>query len=449
MKAAFACMVALVASAPAGCSPNGLGTGASGSLGSLPPVAMQARRKFSSPIRHVVIVIQENRSFDNLFAGFPNADAPTSGTMSNGQTIALQPTTLGAIDICHDYVNAIGDYDGGKMDGFDLTCTAQSKTAGTYPYSYVEHHYIRPYWRMAEEYTLADHMFPPIWGASYTGHLSLIAGTASLTPTASLINQPPGNIWGCDAAPGTNTETLNTALHTEWDGPFPCLTQFATMADTLDGAHVSWRYYAPQLSSNGLWSEFDGIKDVRYGPDWANVISPSPQFLTDVAAGKLAGVTWVVPDWLYSDHAGGGSQGPSWVAAVVNAVGQSKFWKSTAIFVVWDDWGGWYDNVPPPQIDYRGLAIRVPCIVISPYVKPHTVSHTQYEFGSILKFVEETFGLPPLGPTSAGYTDTRANSIIDSFDFTMTPRTFRHIQAPLPPSTFLNEKPSGRAPDDE
>ncbi len=140
--------------------------------------------------------------------------------------------------------------------------------------------------------------------------------------------------------------------------------------------------------------------------------------------------------------------GPSWIASIVNAVGESPQWRSTAIVVVWDDWGGFYDNVPPPQRDFRGLGIRVGCLIVSPYVRPH-VSHTEYEFGSILKFVEETFGLRPLGLASAGYTDKRAQSIADSFDFTRRPRAFKKIPAPYPPSFFLTRKPSLRAPDDE
>ncbi len=171
--------------------------------------------------------------------------------------------------------------------------------------------------------------------------------------------------------------------------------------------------------------------------------------LTDVANGKLAGVTWVVPDFLWSDHPEAGTDyGPSWVASIVNAIGTSPDWKSTAIVVLWDDWGGWYDNVPPPQLDFRGLGIRVGCLIISPYVRPH-VSHTVYEFGSVLAFVEDVFKLPRLGPERAGYTDSRATSIIDSFDFSKPPRAFKTIAAPYPASFFAKHAPSLRAPDDQ
>jgi phospholipase C len=126
----------------------------------------------------------------------------------------------------------------------------------------------------------------------------------------------------------------------------------------------------------------------------------------------------------------------------VNSIGESSAWKSTAIVVLWDDWGGWYDNAKPPQLDFRGLGIRVPCLIISPYAKRGFVSHTQYEYGSVLKFIEEAFGLPALGPTSDGYTDTRAASISDSFDFNQAPRAFTPIPTKYPLSHFLTEPPS-------
>jgi phospholipase C len=225
------------------------------------------------------------------------------------------------------------------------------------------------------------------------------------------------------------------------------------MADTLDAANVSWKYYAPNIRIAGgrLWSPFAAIRNVRYGRDWKrNIISPQTTVLTDAANGRLAQVSWVIPDAADSDHAGTHSdKGPSWVASVVNAVGEGPDWNSTAIVVLWDDWGGWYDNLAPPQLDFVGLGIRVPCIVISPYAKPGYVSHTQYEFGSTLKFIEEAFGLSALGSVAQGYTDTRAHSLADSFDFKQKPRAFRRIPAPYPPAYFLSQPPSGEPPDSE
>jgi phospholipase C len=132
------------------------------------------------------------------------------------------------------------------------------------------------------------------------------------------------------------------------------------------------------------------------------------------------------------------------VASVVNAIGKSKYWPTSAIIIVWDDWGGFYDNAPPPQLDYRGLGMRVPCLIISPYAKQNYVSHVQYEYGSILRFIEEVYGLSAgsIGPTSQGYTDSRAASLNDAFDFTQTPRPFIPIKSKYPASHFVNEPPS-------
>jgi phospholipase C len=408
-------------------------------------------------IKHVVIVIQENRSFDNLFSGFPDADAPVFGYA--GETkVRLHETPLedpGNIE--NNWSDSISGWNHGKMNGF----RAEQFYGGPRDYAYarVPRKESAPYWAMARRWALADRMFPTEFGPSFTAHLSLIAGNTTIDPAPiAEVDAPNAFPWGCDAPPGTRSFTINAERVEHYGGPFPCFRNFTTMADTLDAAGVSWKYYAPPLTRIGgqVWSVFDSVRSVRYGPDWKKVITPQTRILGDAANGQLADVSWVVPDWQDSDHTGSGYNfGPSWVSAIVNAIGTSPDWNSTAIFVLWDDWGGWYDNVPPPQRDFRGLGIRVPCIVISPYAriaagaKYGYVSHTQYEFGSILKFVEQVFDLPPLGPTSQGFTDRRSASIMDAFDFTQAPRAFTRIPARYPESKFLNELPSFRPPDQD
>jgi len=414
------------------------------------PQTIALRPATGNPIKHVVIIFQENRSFTNIFSGFPGADAPRSGVTKTGQRVKLQPIGFATVDPCHGWSEGIADWDNGKMDGFEANCGANGLPAGLLTYSYLRRDLVAPYWDMAQRYTLADRMFPTEIGPSFTAHLAIIAGTMNLSPTTAVADLPTAEPWGCDAPLGTFTEYVDAQRVEHPLGPFPCYTQFRTMADTLDAAQVSWRYYAPPLSGDGaLWSTFDAIKSVRYSSDWGEkVLAPPPRVLKDVAAGKLAAVTWVMPDWAYADHATTGNKGPSWVSAVVNAVGESKYWNSTAIVVMWDDWGGWYDDARPPQVDFRGLGIRVPCIIISPYARAHHVSHTQYEFGSVLRFIEDTFGLPQLGTVADGYSDARATSLSDSFDFTRPPAAFVPIAARYPPSVFLKMKPSYRAPDD-
>jgi phospholipase C len=409
-------------------------------------------------IQHIIIIVQENRTFDNLFSGFPHADAPTFGYWGH-RRIALQPIHLGAAALLdNSWANAITAWHGGKMDGFGNETYSSSGSATT-PYSFVPAHDVQPYWTMASRYVLADHMFPTEFGSSFTAHLDLISGNTQLVPDQlAEVDYPPS--WlGCDAPVGTRSYVVTSTRYVMRNGPFPCFTQFRTLADTLDAVKLSWRYYAPSLKielPSRIWSAFGAVKSVYFGPDWANVVSPETTVLNDLAGDHFANVAWVIPDWQNSDHPGNASDtGPSWVATVVNAVGRSRYWDSSAIFILWDDWGGWYDNVSPPQLDYLGLAIRVPCIVISPYTKAGSgstsgyVSHTTYEFGSILRFIEQTFGLPPLGSPAKGYTDTRATSIGNVFNFNQKPRAFTVIPAKYPSSRFLHEKPSLRPPDDD
>ena len=428
-----------------------------GCTSSTTPGAPPAPVPLGKYIQHVVIIIQENRSFDNMFAGFPGAEAPRFGYQGE-KKIALHATPLedpGNIE--NNWRDSIDGWNNGKMSGF-----AHEHFYGgprDYAYAYVPRAESAPYWAMAEQFVLADHMFPTEFGPSFTAHLSLIAGNTDIKegPIAE-VDAPNRITWGCEAPPGTRSFTLDVHRVERFNGPFPCFNHFATLADVLDAAGVSWKYYAAPLNRIGgkVWSEFSAIRAVRYGPDWKNVISPQTRILDDVPGGTLAGVSWVTPDWKDSDHTGSGyNDGPSWVASIVNAIGESSYWDSTAIVVLWDDWGGWYDNVPPPQLDFRGLAIRVGCIIISPYAriapgaKAGYVSHTQYEYGSILKFVEQVFNLPPVGASSAGFTDTRATSILDSFDFTQAPRPFGAIASRYPESHFRSERPSFIPPDSE
>jgi len=231
----------------------------------------------------------------------------------------------------------------------------------------------------------------------------------------------------------------------------PCF-DYQTLGDELDAANLSWRFYtsrygSPSSGSGGTWSSYQAIRHIYYGRDWIeDVITPQSRFLTDIPAGKLANFTWITPQCYDSDHVNcGGGYGPSWVAALVDQIGKSKFWKTTAIFVQWDDWGGVYDHVPPPYEDYDGLGFRVPLLVISPYAKQNYVSHVQYETAGVLRFAEDLFGL---GQLSAA--DARAASPAgDCFDFSQNPRAFVPIKAPKGREFFLNHPPDYRPPDYE
>ena len=402
-------------------------------------------------IEHVVVMIQENRSFDNLFATYPGADGASYGTLHTGKHFKLVKGALAGQDLDHLHSGFVTEYDGGKMDGFDRIRFGSSGAgglAGTYPLRYVDPGQIRPYWTMAQEYALADHMFQTQGSGSFTAHQELIAAGTAIGPEKSLMDLPSRGPWGCDAPPQTVTSYVTSSGGFYFNrGPFPCLS-YPTLKDVLDPKGLSWKYYTPPMIPGGsgyLWNAFDAIRNVRYGPDWtSDVVSPETTIFKDVAANRLPAVSWVIPTNPNSDHASLTDYGPSWVASVVNAIGKNAdLWNTTAIIVVWDDWGGFYDHVAPPQLDYQGLGFRVPMLVISPYAKKGYVSHAQYEFGSIVRFIEDNWNLGRLGAT-----DVRAESIAGMFDFSAPPRAFVPIPAALRQSFFERQPPSLEPVDD-
>ncbi len=386
----------------------------------------------AGPIQHVVIIMQENRSFDHMFNGFPGADTVTTG-LSNGAKIKLSVTPLGnGPDIDHSHANWWRQWNNGKMDGFASGGTA-------FPYSYLDRKEVQPYWDLASRFTLGDRMFQSNSGPSFVAHQYMIAGQSG-----GASENPSGSIWGCDAPP-TARVALIGPNGTDLPGVYPCF-DYTTMADLLDARGVSWRYYAPGPASDSffLLSAFQAIRHIRFGAHWkSDVISPETQILTDIAAGKLAQVTWVVPAFNNSDHPGAPSQGPDWVASLVNAIGQSPFWNSTAIFISWDDWGGFYDHVPPPQTDDMGLGFRVPLIVVSPYARRGYVSHVTHEASGFLRYIEETFNLPSLGTR-----DATADDLHDCFDYTQPPTPYDAVHTNHSTRFFL-EQPNSGQPDDD
>ncbi len=411
--------------------------------GSVPPLSQQTV-VFASPIHHVVVIVQENRTPDNLFQGLPGADIATSGLNSLGQRVDLRPIELQArIDVDHTHGAFETEYDGGKMDGFDRVhdaCRGKCPPANVLAYSFVRHADVAPYLVMARRFTFGDRMFQSNEGPSFPAHQYLISGTSTTDPASSYraSENPNGGIrgseqkGGCDSPAGTLVRLIDE-FGLENVRTYPCFDR-PTLADLLEADGHSWRYYQ-QDPEAGYWNAFDAIKHIWQRPDYnAHVIFPSSQVLTDIAAGTLADVTWVTPSDVSSDHpAWNDGSGPSWVASVINAIGNSQYWGDTAIFIVWDDWGGWYDHVKPPVFNSYELGFRVPLIVVSPYAKAGYVSHTTYEFGSILKFVELTFGLGSLATT-----DARAADPSDCFDFQQTPIRFRTIPAPKPMRYFLH-----------
>ena len=368
------------------------------------------------------------------------------------------------LDHSHSAFNTM--YHGGKMDGANLVTPECGKTIPNCPpvnaqYAYVQPSDVQPYFQIAEQYTFGDRMFQTNEGPSFPAHQFLISGTSAPSATSNLFASSNANTepYGCIAPANEVVYVVGP------DGKiagqmYPCF-EHQTLTDLLNAAGVSWRYYTP--SAGSLWTAPNAIQHMCQpqtvsgtltctGADWSNIAIPQTQVLTDIANHNLPAVSWVVPSGQASDHPGiNDGSGPSWVASIVNAIGNSSYWSDTAIFITWDDWGGWYDHVAPTVVsDGTGwgsgfiYGFRVPLIVVSPYAKAAYISHTTHDFGSILKFIEKTYHL-----SSLNYADAKADDFSDCFDFTQTPITFHAISAPLTASHFLNDPRPPTDPDDD
>ncbi|MGA8575735.1 MAG: alkaline phosphatase family protein [Candidatus Cybelea sp.] len=458
---ALLCLIALLA-VSATLAACGGGSGARLPLAGVPQRQQSGTGSSPSPIEHVVIVVQENRTFNDFFATFPGADGTTTGKVVKNMsckpkirhrgTVALTKSNLvDPQDMNHSYKTGYSiAYDGGKMDAFDLVHFNSGKGGPECltPYQYTDPMQIQPYWQMATQYTLAEHMFTTQGSDSFTAHQDLIAGGTVVEPNRSMVDLPGCSMctWGCDAPPGVQVHLITAGnQYLGKASVFPCTnkfkTKYPTMRDLLDAKGISWKYYVPPKNTNfgRLMNAFDVIWAVRNGPEWGtNVVWPETKVFDDISSNGLPAVSWVIPIENNSDHPGASQDnGPSWVASVVNAIGQSSYWGSTAIVVVWDDWGGFYDNDAPAIKNFGGLGFRVPAIIISPYARAGYVSPTQYELGSILRYIEDNWNLGRLGTS-----DKRAASIIDSFDYSQYPIKFKQIPSSHDKSFFLREKES-------
>jgi phospholipase C len=460
---------------------NACGGGTSQSNSSPPPPPPPPK------IQHVVVIVQENRSTDNMFQDpvliQRGADIQNYGVNSKGVKVPLTPVPLAVYwDNSHTHPSFLKMYDGGKMDGADLIpldkCQNPCTPPPNRPFNYVQTSDVQPYFTLAETYTFGDRMFQTNQGPSLPAHQFLISGTSAPTPpgkpNSNLFvadNQQGGPnqvVTGCLAAEGQYTLLIDPAnpdpTTNETQKAFPCYDH-PTLTDLLDTKGISWRYYA--WAPGFLWTGPNAIQHICVptpgtpnatacsGSIWQrSVVLNSPQVLTDIQNGQLPSVSWVTPSIPQSDHAGNlqNNEGPSWVASIVNTIGSSPYWSNTAIIITWDDWGGWYDHVAPPVINSYEYGFRVPLIVVSPYAKPAYVSHEVNDFGSILKFIEETFDLPTVAPgATPPYADVLTNTgdLSDCFDFTQMPLTFHAVQARLDASYFLHDTRPPENPDDD
>jgi phospholipase C len=392
-----------------------------------------------SPIRHVVIILQENRTFENIFHGYPGAHTVDAGKTSSGGTVALQPAHLMTPwDPAHRYATWLNQYNNGAMDGFDReTVDYGTGAPPDFVFSYALRSDVQPYWDMAAEGALADAFFADHRSASFAGHQFPIAGASgpisASEPDYYAADNPKGG-QTCDTPGAGPAVNLTTGAE---DEKYTSCLDYRTIADLLTAKGATWRFYIDATSATSKYvSSFAVIKHIRDNPaQWKNVVSPAVTVLADAQNGSLASVSYVVGAFANSDHAGQmvpSSNGPSWVATVVNAIGQSPSWGSTAVFLTYDDWGGWYDEQPPPTtFNAFEPGFRLPFVVVSPYAR-RGVSHATHYWGSVLHFIEGNFGLGSLGTS-----DARSDDLADMFDFTQQPLPYVPIKAPQSTQSFF------------
>jgi phospholipase C len=388
----------------------------------------------------VIIIMQENRSFDSYFGVYPGADGIP---MKSGKPTVCSPDPITGQCVApfvdhkdqnpgapHKAADSIADVDGGKMDGFvanaEQHCTTgPPKCAADQVMGYHVQSDIPNYWAYAKHFVLDDHMFESVASWSFTSHLALVSAWAAKCPN-------PSNPMSCqsDLLPRDRTDNVPE--------PFA----WTDLTYLLHKNNISWGYYLDHgeqstTNPNGvpkLWDVMPGFTDVSQDKQTGNV-QPLTSFMAQAQKGTLPAVSWIVPDQQDSEHPSAlVSTGQAYVTRIVNAVMQSRDWSSSAIFIAWDDWGGFYDHVVPPVADSLGYGIRVPAMVISPYARQGYIDPQTLSFDAYLKVIEDDFlGGQRLDPATDGRPDSRPDvreslSMLGSLQ-----QDFNFSQSPLPP----------------
>jgi phospholipase C len=469
------------------------------------PTAAQGKRVTGGPtghyvvaagihkIKHVIIIEQENRSFDSYFGTYPGADGIP---MHNGvPTVCVPNPTGGCTAPYHDTAdvngggphnvrNAAADVNNGAMDGFiksaanakkgcfnpaDPACT-NSSTPDVMGYHTAAE--IPNYWAYAQDFALDDHMFEPVRSWSLPDHLYLVSGWSAICSNQSPLSCQ-NEIQG-PYTPAQMQKYVDQALQT---GTADVTNAWTDLTWLMYDKHVPWAYYVqtgtqPDCENDGaetcapvkqnyltpgIWNPLPIFEDVQKDHQLRN-IEPLDNYFAAAQKGTLPAVSWVTPSQADSEHPPASvHQGQAYVTAVVNAAMKSPDWDSTAIFVQWDDWGGFYDNVVPPTVDLNGYGLRVPAMVISPYAKQGYIDHQTLSSDAYLKFIEDDFlGGSRLNPKTDGRPDPRPDvrenatilgNMVSDFNFNQAPR--RPVLLPTNPPTDSPSIPayfSGQGP---
>ncbi|MEX2274391.1 MAG: alkaline phosphatase family protein [Actinomycetota bacterium] len=350
------------------------------------------------PIKRIVYLMLENRSFDNMFGAFPGANGANSGD-DLGREITLRrcPNWLPG-DLPHDFGAAFACVNDGKMDNFKLSWL--SEVSEYYSYSQLAREDVPNYWHWAQENVLSDNFFASVLGPSYPNHLCFVAGdhfgVFDNPENSRPVPVPEGGrskSWGCDAPDNVFVVLRDRDGSTRQTRP--CFDA-ESVPDQLQRERIPWAYYAPNRNQVGyIWSTLNSFPTI-FGSDlWERNVRPVDHLIEDIEANALPAVSWIVPRYELSDHPPWSSTNAhNWTTQIVNAIMRGPMWEHTAIFITWDEWGGFYDHVAPPVVDQTGLGIRVPMLLISPYAQRGMIDRKQGEFSSPLKFVQDNWGLP-------------------------------------------------------
>ena len=398
------------------------------------------------PIEHVIFVIKENRTFDHYFGKYPGADGATTGKIIDGSTVPLRPAPdIMTQPITHGFWSGLYAVDGGRMDGFN-TITGGKDLAG---YVQFDRAGIPNYWSYADRFVLADAFFSSMYGPTFPEHLYTVAASSYGIMDNKAQREPtPGRYCDDETAytpafpmdlEGEDLERIRALENSIVDDSPEALREISSyledvrdclnlpnLPEELSEVGVSWKFYSDPVFPIG--DIMRAIRRVRYNPElWKNVV-PSEGFLDDISEGELAEVSWVNPPAPYNEHPilprreQSVCAGENWTVEMMNRLQRSDYWGSTAVIIVWDDFGGFYDHQPPPQYDIMGLGPRVPALILSPWTRRGAnplggaIDQHTYEFSSVLAFIERIFGVEPLTER-----DANADPLTGAFDFTQEP----------------------------
>jgi phospholipase C len=379
----------------------------------------------------VVFIIKENRSYDHMFGRYPEGDGATEGLTCDGTTVPLSRAPDEAPGIAHSFVAGAVAINGGNMNCFDKL--DGGRPPGYDGYSQYRREDIPRYWRYADRFALADRFFSSAYGPTGVEHLFVFAAQS-----ARFVGHEGDGQYGtgepreycddrrevADAFRSLTAEQRKRAYRLEesattardvrrfWEERWPCVG-ITVLPNLLSDRGITWREYE---GDNPFVRPLRMIPSIWLTPLRSRIV-PTARFRKDVRQSRLPAVSWVTPPWKYSEHPiQSMCVGENWTVSIVNSIMRSEYWNSTAIVVTWDDFGGFYDHVPPPHMDLYGFGPRVPALIISPWVRPGQVISNTFAFESVLRLIEVLFRVPSMTAR-----DANANTMLGVFDFSQQP----------------------------